>query len=310
VIAGNHPSGPGGEGGISNSGGTVVLRDCSVTNNIAVIGGGILNNQGSLTVLNSTIAGNLARYSDLISGGGIYNNGTAELVNTTVSENVVLGTGGGIQNEGALALVNSTIVSNTARFGPSGGGVWNSGMATALNTIFAGNTASAGPDFFGILDSEGFNLIQNTNGCTIVGDTTGNITGVNPRLGPLQNNRGPTFTHALLVGSPAIDSGTAYGAPSTDQRGVPRPQGLGVDIGAFEFQQTLPVFVKIQSCTNVTLKVWGLPDATYALEASANLTQWLNVTTFTPGPDGLSDLVDDAVANHPIRFFRVRVIAP
>jgi len=310
TIAGNHPSGPGGAGGIGNRGGTVIVRNCSVTNNIAVSGGGIWNAMGWLTVLNSTVAGNRARYSDPVPGGGIYNNGTAVIVNTTISGNNVLGTGGGVQNEGTLELLNSTIASNVVSAGRQGGGIWNAGSVTAQNSILAGNMALEGPDFFGTLYSDGFNLIQNTNNCTIVGVTTGNITGKDPGLAPLQNNGGPTWTHALLSGSPAIDSGTSYDAPSADERGVPRPQGLGVDIGAFEFQRTVPVFVKIHSFTNVSLQVWALPGATYALEASANLSQWLNVTNFTPGPNGLRDLVDDEVANHPIRFFRVKEIAP
>jgi len=57
----------------------------------------------------------------------------------------------------------------------------------------------------------------------------------NPLLGPLQNNGGQTQTHALLTGSPAIDAGTNTGCPTTDQRGIARPQGATCDIGAFEF---------------------------------------------------------------------------
>ena len=60
------------------------------------------------------------------------------------------------------------------------------------------------------------------------------ITGQDPLLGPLQDNGGPTFTHALLAGSPAIDAGNDGAAPATDQRGTSRPQGLFSDIGAFE----------------------------------------------------------------------------
>jgi len=93
-----------------------------------------------------------------------------------------------------------------------------------------------GPSFFGMLTSQGFNLIQDVSGCTILGDSTGNLLGADPELGPLQNNGGPTYTHALLPGSPAIDAGTNVGAPRTDQRGVSRPQGASTDIGAFEFQ--------------------------------------------------------------------------
>ena len=71
------------------------------------------------------------------------------------------------------------------------------------------------------------------SGCTITGDLTGNITGQDPLLGPLQNNGGPTETHALLPDSPAIDAGADTACPAADQRGVARPLGSACDIGAF-----------------------------------------------------------------------------
>jgi hypothetical protein len=109
-----------------------------------------------------------------------------------------------------------------------------------LHTIVANSTFSS--DCAGTINSAGYNLIENTAGCTISGDTTGNITGLDPKLGPLAlNPPGTTETHALQPGSPAIDAGNpagctdASGNPvTTDQRGVPRPQGLSCDIGAYE----------------------------------------------------------------------------
>jgi hypothetical protein len=229
--------------GIHNASGTVVVKNCSIINNAAIIGGGIYN-AGSLVVLGSTLARNRANYSSGPEpGGGIYNDtdGTAMLVDTTVSENTSFNQGGGIMNLGTLSLLNCTIASNlvfnaTGGNGAVGGGVWNSGTVYSRNSIFAGNTALAGPDFFGVLTSRGFNLIQDTSDCTITSVTTGNLLGVDPLLGPLQDNGGPTYTHALLLGSPAINAGTSDGAPSTDQRGVSRPQGPGTDIGAYEVQ--------------------------------------------------------------------------
>ena len=91
------------------------------------------------------------------------------------------------------------------------------------------------------MTSQGHNLVQDPSGCFITGDLTGNITGQDPLLGPLADNGGPTFTHVLLAGSPAIDSGddSVLGPPhilATDQRGAgfPRLQGAHVDIGAYE----------------------------------------------------------------------------
>ena len=121
------------------------------------------------------------------------------------------------------------------------------------NTIIANNTAqSGGPDFYGTLNSQGFNLIGNTSGATIsftppstdqIGTSSASI---DPRLGPLQDNGGPTQTLALLFDSPAIDKGHSSSV-ETDQRGLPRPAGVvnvsggdGSDIGAFEVQSSEP----------------------------------------------------------------------
>src|SRR6185295_11440420 len=106
--------------------------------------------------------------------------------------------------------------------------------------IFQGTRAA--PDFLGDLNSQGYNLIGNTAGTVILGIATGNLLDIDPLLGPLQNNGGPTDTHALLPGSPALDAGIS-GGPNTDQRGFPRPFDIpalpnaadGSDIGAYEF---------------------------------------------------------------------------
>ena len=84
-------------------------------------------------------------------------------------------------------------------------------------------------------------MIEDTTGCTISGDTTGNITGSDPNLGSLADNGGTTETHALLIGSPAIDAGDDGAAPGPDQRGVDRPQGTHTDMGAYELAQAAPL---------------------------------------------------------------------
>ncbi len=114
------------------------------------------------------------------------------------------------------------------------------------NTLVAGNRLAFGnnpSDCDGTLTSAGYNLIGSTAGdCTTVGDRTGNKIGVSPRLGPLQNNGGPTPTHALRSGSPALNAGNparpGSGYPACaprDQRFLPRG-GKRCDIGAFEVQ--------------------------------------------------------------------------
>ncbi|MEP6821844.1 MAG: choice-of-anchor Q domain-containing protein [Chthoniobacterales bacterium] len=229
---------------------TLFLSNAVVTGNFANSAGGIPGNGGGIAVegtgvpaanfSNTTISGNSATGS----AGGIYiSSGTLDLNNCTVSGNSAGMNGGGIVPGGTTRLFNDTIANNTAA---NGGGVRNGGSSvTGRNTIIAKNTAStSNPDFAGTLTSEGYNLIGNTTGTVITGTTTGNILNVNPLLGPLQDNGGPTPTLALLTGSPAIDQGSGFGVTFVDQRGASRPfdfpnianasGGNGSDIGAFE----------------------------------------------------------------------------
>src|SRR5262249_43099092 len=154
--------------------------------------------------------------------------------------------GGGI-HAGALTLLNITVTDNDAN---SGGGVFlpSGGVSSVRNSIIAGNLVDldgSGPDVSGAFTSAGHNLIGDGSGATgFTNGTNGDMVGtaddpIDPRLGPLAFNGGPTRTHALLAGSPAIDRGDTA-APGSDQRGVARPHdgdGDGsriADIGAFE----------------------------------------------------------------------------
>jgi parallel beta-helix repeat protein len=148
------------------------------------------------------------------------------------------GKAGGISDEsgGVLTVNNSTISGNSA-FG-QGGGILLSGSSrmAARDTIIAENIASAGSDVYGNLGSQGHNLIGNPQDMT--GWVSSDLLHVNPMLGPLADNGGPTLTTALLPGSPAIDAGDNTAAPMWDQRGAPFRRIVNgvIDIGAFEVQ--------------------------------------------------------------------------
>ena len=242
-----------------NSLGSLTLISSRVDNNASSYGGGI-SNAGTANIRDSVINGNTAS-TTITGGGGIYSQGTLTLTNSTLSGNSAERYGGGLSLSGYdwAVLYNVTITNNTADSDSSnegdGGGVRLASENVTLylrNSIIAGNfDGSAGtqhPDCSGTLTSQGHNLIENTTGCTIVGSPFGNLIGVSPDLGPLQNNGGTTLSHALLSGSPAIDAGNPLGCAAengldltTDQRGYARPidgdgDSLAVcDMGAYEY---------------------------------------------------------------------------
>ena len=163
--------------------------------------GGIVNS-GKLTVLNSTISGNSATEN-----GGIDNFfGTMTLVNSTISGNTAKDDAGLI-NSGSLSVIDSTIAGNNAAY--EDGGIYSNtsigGLLMLEDTIVAGNTPRAGGDIVGVVVSQGNNVIGNI--ANAGGFLASDLLNVNPDLGPLQNNGGPTRTMALLPGSPAIGAG-------------------------------------------------------------------------------------------------------
>jgi hypothetical protein len=224
-------------GGAIYNAGALSISNSTVCGNTASkeAGGGILNN-GTLNISDSTLSGNTAFY-----GGGIYNqSGLAVMTmsNSTLSDNTTTTYGGGILNNGTVNISHSTLSGNTA--GIDGGGILNNvGAVVVKNTIVAGNTSN---NCFGTMTSQGYNLESGIE-CNFT--QPGDLQGATANLDPLQNNGGPTWTHALLTGSPAIDRipyatngcGTTY---TTDQRGADRANGSGhggdqCDIGAYEY---------------------------------------------------------------------------
>jgi len=196
-------------------------------------------NGGTATITSSTIANNSASSS----GGGIYNQAaTLTLTNDTIANNSATA-GGGIYTFGfgaSITLTNCTIAGNSCTgFNNEGGGIYQGiGNPTTIlkNTIVALNTADEGPDIDGAITSQGHNLIGNNKDVSgfAESDFVGTVDNpIDPLLGPLQDNGGPTQTMALQEGSLAIDTGDPDGAPALDQRGFARDSFP--DIGAFEF---------------------------------------------------------------------------
>jgi hypothetical protein len=264
TITGGNTSDDG--GGIRTEGALTVLN-CQITGNSCNLwGGGLRSVSGStLKVINSTVSNNTSAAG--VSGGGGFSNdnGTLTVTNSTISGNQAIGTGdnnaGGIHhNNGNLTVINSTIANNLANGSTGAGGIRREGGTVKLrNTIIAANQNNTSkPDVSGDFDAASdYNLIGNVGSAS--GFTAANhhnqLGGngqpvLNPLLDVLQGNGGPTKTHGLNTGSPAIDAGDncvlTQSCPNfnldsnltTDQRGFIRPRGNGqpkiVDIGALE----------------------------------------------------------------------------
>jgi hypothetical protein len=234
----------------------ITVARSTIAGNVAATqdGGGIRMGRGTLTISDSTISGNSA--ANL--GGGVvfFDAGLGHVfANVTISGNQAA-RGGGLEffptvnGTPVPSLDNCTIADNVAHgvvnSTPAFGGGVEANLSIA-NSIIARNVSDLGQgaDCAGTLTSGGYNLIQDTQNCTITGDTTGDITGVDPNIGPLADNGGPTETRPLLTGSPAIDAGSPALAGSgngaceaADQRGVARPVGPRCDIDAFEGDST------------------------------------------------------------------------
>ena len=239
-----HGNTPFNGGGIQNSG-TLTVTSSTISNNSA--GGGGIFTEGTTTVKKSTISNN----SSAVLGGGIFSDLALTVTHSTISNNSANNDGGGIASFGALTVTNSTISNNSA--GSDGGGISNADRLTVTNSTISNNSAAGG----GISDSSNRTVLINTiiAGNVPGGDCSGGVLSLGVNLDsddtcnlspvfltflaptlcsvPLQDNGGPTETHALLPGSPAIGVGEPCSL-ATDQRGVLREQGVGCDIGAFE----------------------------------------------------------------------------
>ncbi|HNB52029.1 MAG TPA: choice-of-anchor Q domain-containing protein, partial [Anaerolineales bacterium] len=299
--------------GLSTEFGTVEILDSTFANNSGTddypCGGGILSFSNHFSMINSTVRDNSV--CDL--GGNLFIAGDQVLIkNSTISNNASFyGDGGGILGWGdSLQIINSTISGNTSD--GVGGGLHVGGAVTITNSTISGNDAVGEGDGIYLAENSTLSLINTilTNhpddDCAIYGAITGENNlidslscGVEPnfRLEAVSNfdpnladNGGPTWTHALLPGSNAMDAVNCDDAPETDQRGVPRPQdgnGDGTflcDIGSFEAES-----IATPTPTN-TPEPTLTPTPTPTLTASPTSTPTLTPTptvTLTPEPQKL-----------------------
>jgi hypothetical protein len=307
-------------GGVTNAGNLSVWRSTIRDNVVAAgnnggAGGGGIYNTGWLGLSQTTISGNIIDSSTSGDGGGIRNGltGTLDIVNSTFSGNRVGGQGGGIYNAqfGGVTIASATFSQNVA--GEGGGlALVADSAATVRNTLIAGNTATAGPDILGHVPTAEYNLVGNGAGSSgLIHGSDGNQVGtpdnpINPDLSPLRHNGGPSFTHALMPGSPAIDAGNNdffTGHDKFDQRVSYRFAHGTIDIGAYEFAGpagepnifalgAAPGRVELRWPSNGDLSTTFAP---YGTSYSGGVA----VAVADVDADGASDLITAATSGNP-----------
>ncbi len=251
------PVGEKGGAGILNETGTLTLRKCYILSNDTDKFGGGLANLATAKAYDSTFRNNTGSQ-----GGAIYSDGGLDLETTTVFSNTATVTGGGLDSAGEATLTNVTLTTNNA---PSGGGIFNDGnQLYILNSTIAWNSngvhhrggevrfkntmvvysTSENCSGTASFKTEGNNL-DSDDTCRLKIDA-GDLISTDPLLEILADNKGPTWTHALQAGSPAIDHGDDGACPIFDQRGAIRPadgdeSGSEIcDIGAYEYGAEFP----------------------------------------------------------------------
>lgn len=254
TLTGGWTTGSGASGGAikSRTTGLLTINSSTISGNTTTgfgFGGGVYA-IGPLRLYQSTVSGN-STTGDGALGGGVWAGVGATVIQSTISGNNTSGInshGGGLWAYGPLTFEQSTVTNNRAQHATAkGGGVFqpdssNNYLLTMDSTIIAGNVAPTGTDVLTDPHSAknvAYSLIGNTTSSGITAGTgPGNLLNVAPQLGPLANNGGPTPTHALLDGSPALNAGSPDIMSGTDQRGAPfvRVAGPRADIGAYERQ--------------------------------------------------------------------------
>jgi CSLREA domain-containing protein len=239
----NNGSTPGPAGGLYGvASGAISLVDSTISGNLgtSIGGGAVLSSGGDLTIQGTTLAQNYAAGGGGLGGGAYVVAGTATaIMNSTISGNLADGTAGGLYISGTATIRNATFVDNDS---PAGSAIFNpGGTITVTSSIIAGSAAA---HCGGAAVTSGGNNLDSNGSCSFAAG--GDQNNVDPQLGPLADNGGPTMTHLPATGSPVLDNGAAAGCPATDQRGEPRPtdangDGTAVcDIGAVEYLDLCP----------------------------------------------------------------------
>ena len=266
---------------------TYLLRSTVADNSVIGIGvsgwaegGGLYVTGGELRVGQCTISGSSSRANETHAGGLQLEAGAGvEITNSTISTNTSDGDGGGLRVLGGTTTVlldACTIALNSA---DRGGGVFHGGGDVAIgNSLLGDNSAANGThECSGTLRSLAYNLIEDDTGCSLTGDPTGVITGVDPMLGALEDNGGQTHTHALLVGSPALESANPDTTkhPGRDQRGGLRPVDSDCDSVAIADLGAIEAFAATWSNYG---EGWPGTLGVPALTASAPPIFWTQIT--------------------------------
>jgi hypothetical protein len=297
TLSGNSDNGYNAGGAIFNQG-TLTITSSTFSGNSGSAGGGIYNG-GTATMTNSTFSGNSAS-----SGGGIYNDWNATMTNCTFSGNsagssynvIYNGTGGGIWNAQILTMTNCTLSGNSAT--NHGGGIYNAGVGGGATTILKiGHTIlNAGTSdeniyndniyYAATVTSLGYNVSSDNGGGLLT--ATGDQVNIDPKLGPLQDNGGPAFTHLPASDSPAIDAGDP--TLGMDQRGpgFQRVANGRIDVGAVEAQTTAkpPASVQVTVQTNPAGLAFSVDGAPYTSTKTFSWVPASSHTIATTSPQG------------------------
>ncbi len=318
-------------GGIDALGASLTrVADSTVAHNKSGLGGGVLAAGGEFDLQNATVYANTAT-----NGGGVYVSAGTEAgrlfaaTNSTISGNSATGDGGGVGGEGYpyVRLFSTMVTANVADSDGDGhgdgGGMFAAGNLFQLgDTILAANLdrGNEAPDCSGSFFSAGYNLVEIERGCQINGDLHSNIVGSDPGLLPLADNGGPTQTHKLAAGSPAIDVGNPVTnpCPFADQRGVIRPldgNGDGVascDIGSFELAASIvaptPTVVAGTSTFTPSPTKTSTPTNTPTRTSTFTPTPTntpARTSTFTPTPTNTSTLTPTPTNTPPPAVVKV-----